>query len=353
MLKIIYSSKTDLAKEYANIVATELAIPMYTLKEAKQNVHHGDKIIFISWIKANHLVDLEKIKKNYETIAIGAVGAKQFSKVYEEELAIANSLQDTPFFYLPGGIIWDKLKGMDKFLLNLMRKFLLKSIYEKPQEELEKDDELTIKMFTEGTSLVDKMHTFELLRWCKAYDLLDGKLHIDINGKEYVIKKLLGKGKGGYSFLARFGDELVIYKQIHHEPCEYYQFGDKFQSEIDDYNRLSKIGVRMPKMLDYDKQKEAIIKEYIVGPTIYDLVERDLMKPIYLEQMEVTCQLLYQNNTNIDYFPTNFVVMNNLLYYVDYECNDYMKKWDFANWGEQYWSKTPAFLDYQKNRVAN
>ena len=26
----------------------------------------------------------------------------------------------------------------------------------------------------------------------------------------------------------------------------------------------------------------------------------------------------------IDYFPTNFVVKNDLFWYVDYECNDYM-----------------------------
>ncbi len=37
------------------------------------------------------------------------------------------------------------------------------------------------------------------------------------------------------------------------------------------------------------------------------------------------CKLLYANNTNIDYFPTNFVVQNETLYYIDYECNDYME----------------------------
>lgn len=35
-----------------------------------------------------------------------------------------------------------------------------------------------------------------------------------------------------------------------------------------------------------------------------------------------------------------------VLYYVDYECNNYMPEWDFENWGIQYWSKTPAFLQY-------
>ena len=49
---------------------------------------------------------------------------------------------------------------------------------------------------------------------------------------------------------------------------------------------------------------------------------------------------------NIDYFPTNFVIRDGLLWYVDYECNAYMDEWNFENWGIRYWSKTPEFEAY-------
>ena len=49
---------------------------------------------------------------------------------------------------------------------------------------------------------------------------------------------------------------------------------------------------------------------------------------------------------NIDYFPTNFVVQDGLLYYIDYECNSYMEEWGFENWGVKYWSRTPEFEAY-------
>ena len=52
-------------------------------------------------------------------------------------------------------------------------------------------------------------------------------------------------------------------KQIHHEPCDYYQFGDKIQAEIRDYERLKNIGIRIPKMIDVDIEEERILKEYI------------------------------------------------------------------------------------------
>lgn len=50
---------------------------------------------------------------------------------------------------------------------------------------------------------------------------------LTVNGKPYTVIRLLGKGKGGYSYLVRSGDCEYVLKQIHHEPCSYYQFGDK------------------------------------------------------------------------------------------------------------------------------
>ena len=170
---------------------------------------------------------------------------------------------------------------------------------------------------------------------------------MEVNAREYEVIRLLGKGKGGYSYLVTDGKQEYVLKQIHHEPCDYYQFGDKLASELGDYDRLVKIGIPMPRLLAVDREKERILKEYIPGDTIYTLVREDRMEADYFRQMEDMCRLLYPANTNIDYFPTNFVVHGGKLYYVDYECNDYMQQWDFEHWGIAYWSRTKAFLDYE------
>ncbi len=171
---------------------------------------------------------------------------------------------------------------------------------------------------------------------------------ISVNGKEYKVIRLLGKGKGGYSYLVERGADKYVLKQIHHEPCNYYQFGNKIQAEINDYKRLSRIGIKMPAMIDVDIDSERILKEFIDGDTVYDLVLKDKMIPDYEAKLRGMCELLYPAKTNIDYFPTNFVVQNGELYYIDYECNDYMEEWNFENWGIKYWSKTPEFLQYVK-----
>lgn len=167
-----------------------------------------------------------------------------------------------------------------------------------------------------------------------------------VNGKEYEVIRLLGKGKGGYSYLARTGDREVVVKQIHHESCDYYQFGDKLASELRDYGRLRDIGIPMPELLEADIQAERIVKEYIEGPTVYELVRAGTLPGCCLEQVRRMCARLYPANTNIDYFPTNFVLRGERLYYIDYECNDYMEEWDFEHWGIKYWSQTPEFLRY-------
>ena len=167
-----------------------------------------------------------------------------------------------------------------------------------------------------------------------------------VNNREFNVIKLLGKGKGGYSYLVTDGENEYVLKQIHHEPCSYYNFGNKLESELNDYKKLTKIGVPMPKMLDVDEKQERILKEYICGDTIFDLVLQDRVKEDYFAQIRSMCKVLYKENTNIDYFPTNFVVQNEKLYYIDYECNNYMEEWNFENWGCKYWAKTPEFLQY-------
>ena len=169
---------------------------------------------------------------------------------------------------------------------------------------------------------------------------------LKVNDKEFKVEKLLGKGKGGYSYLAFDGRDYFVLKQIHHEPCDYYSFGNKIESELNDYKRLQATGIEMPKLLDVDIENERILKEYVEGETIYDLVLNDEMKPKYLAQVREMCALLYPANINIDYFPTNFIVQDDKISYIDFECNDYMEEWNFENWGVKYWSKTPEFLKY-------
>ena len=62
----------------------------------------------------------------------------------------------------------------------------------------------------------------------ESYDLTkqgDGCMekYMIVNGKKYEIIKFLGKGKGGYSYLATDGMKQYVLNQIHHEPLKYVE----------------------------------------------------------------------------------------------------------------------------------
>jgi len=77
---------------------------------------------------------------------------------------------------------------------------------------------------------------------------------------------------------------------------------------------------------------------------------KDEMKKTYFDQINEMCKKLYPANLNINYFPTNFVVQGGLIYYVDYECNQYSDEWNFENRGIKFWSKTKDFISYSEDR---
>ena len=165
-------------------------------------------------------------------------------------------------------------------------------------------------------------------------------------GETYRIIRLLGHGKGGYSYLAEKDNRQFVLKQIHHEPCDYYTFGNKIEAERRDYERLKQAGIRIPEMIAIDEKTERIVKEYIEGDTVFDLVRSGQSAAPYLEQVREMAGKAKAAGLNIDYFPTNFVICNGLIWYVDYECNEYMDEWNLENWGIRYWSRTPEFEEY-------
>ena len=113
---------------------------------------------------------------------------------------------------------------------------------------------------------------------------------ITVNNILYSVIRLLGKGKGGYSYLAQRDGERYVVKQIHHEPCDYYTCGNKIEAEQNDYRRLTDAEIRIPKMLDIDIKNERIVKEYIDGETIFEMVKTAVpLQRIYRKSVKWQC----------------------------------------------------------------
>lgn len=168
---------------------------------------------------------------------------------------------------------------------------------------------------------------------------------IKVNNNEYDVLELIGHGKGGYSYLVKLDGKVFVAKKIHHEPCSYYQFDNKLESELSDYNRLASIIFdNIPVIIEVDKNQEIIVKEYIDGDTVDKLVLDERMVDSIYMQIEKIAEKVKESGFNLDYFPTNFVVNNGKVYYIDFELNEYSEKWNYQNWGKKYWYRTNDFL---------
>jgi len=181
------------------------------------------------------------------------------------------------------------------------------------------------------------------------WELMEGQL-VRVNGIEYGIVRLLAKGKGGYSYLVRNGSISVVVKQIHYEPCDYFQFEEnKLSSELRDYNTLKDLEIPMPELLSFDQEKQLLVKEYIEGNTLAEIVANDQLNDNHIVQIFDICGKIYPNGLNIDYFPTNFVERQGRLFYVDYECSRYSDEWNFENWGIWFLANKTGFLSFMQN----
>jgi len=159
-----------------------------------------------------------------------------------------------------------------------------------------------------------------------------------INDRKYEAKRLLGRGKGGYSYLCKRGSHFYVVKKIHHEPVSFYRFGNKIQAEWDCYSYLQKLHIRMPRCLYVDFSQELVLKQYLKGPTIAQLLMRKKDVTRYIPQVQAMAKKANEGGVNLDYYPANFVVVKGRLYYVDYETSKLDKRYTFQVWGIGYWT---------------
>jgi TP53 regulating kinase and related kinases len=156
---------------------------------------------------------------------------------------------------------------------------------------------------------------------------------------EIVLRRMLGKGKSGYSYLAELNGQSVVLKRMHNEPCPYYNFTDnKVKLEVDAYNVLQKVGIPVPELFGFDVEQQYLVKAYLEGLSGLEWLARGGQDEAIIEQLFLMANKLQAHHLNIDYFPANFVIVKGKIYYIDYEINPYSEEWSLCNWGIYYWA---------------
>lgn len=164
-----------------------------------------------------------------------------------------------------------------------------------------------------------------------------------VNDREYTVIRPLPEGKTGLSWIVTDGQKQYVLKE---------SYGDLITPEEQtrrqklNYHQLEKAGIRIPTLVDVDYARNRILKEYIDGDNVFELVLRRGLDDSIVLQLYDMSEKAESAGCNIDYFPTNFVLKDGQLWYVDYDTDPYTEEWNLENWGIRYWSRTPELELY-------
>lgn len=133
---VIYQSSTGFTKRYAEWIAEELHCRAVSVKEMTEgDIAGSDTVIFGGWIMGNSIAGYDKVKeKGIRNLIVFAVGASLNSEETRKAIVEVNHLGEAPFFYLPGGLQYDKLNFFVRFMLKQVKKSIAKKAEKSEQD---------------------------------------------------------------------------------------------------------------------------------------------------------------------------------------------------------------------------
>ncbi|MBE6949315.1 MAG: hypothetical protein E7456_05655 [Ruminococcaceae bacterium] len=162
---IVYTSNTGYTAQYAKMLGENTGLPVYTLAEAKGKLAGGDGIVYLGWLMAGMVKDYKKAAKRYNITAVCSVGMNP-TGTQTQEVRNSNKIpENVPVFTLQGGYDYDRLRGINKFLMSIVSKILIKKISDNPNKT-ESDKEI-LDMLINGGSLVREENLAAVTDWLK------------------------------------------------------------------------------------------------------------------------------------------------------------------------------------------
>lgn len=153
---IVYNSSTGHTSRYAKMLSEKLDIPCYTIKDANGKLNSKDEIIYLSWVCANMITRINKIKNKYNVRCYGVVGLYPKSEENTNNLIKTNNI-DKPLFYLQGGLDYNKLNWLKTKILHMVGKHL--------EKENNNQSTQLAKIFENGADFVTEENLKEIIEF--------------------------------------------------------------------------------------------------------------------------------------------------------------------------------------------
>lgn len=129
---ILYRSKTGFTERYAKWLKEEISCDLLPY-DKRDTADFGpyDAVVFGGWFHAGTIAGFKWFKEqlprlNGKTVAVFATGATPADSPEAREAIARKPSGDLPFFYLQGGLNYEKMGTGDKLLMSMFRKMVKK-----------------------------------------------------------------------------------------------------------------------------------------------------------------------------------------------------------------------------------
>ena len=163
MKAIVYTSNTGYTEKYAQLLAEETGLPVYSLEKARHELAQGTEIIYLGWLMAGQVMGLKKALKMFKVRAVCQVGMGPASRAASAALKAKLDVPDVEAFTLQGGFDIKKLHGPYKWIMLLKCRQIKKMLEEK--ESLNEAQQMTYDMATKGASNVKEENLQGIIEW--------------------------------------------------------------------------------------------------------------------------------------------------------------------------------------------
>ena len=161
-----------------------------------------------------------------------------------------------------------------------------------------------------------------------------------IGENEYSLKNKIGFDEDKASYLVtNEGEDYLLEEYLDSELLEMY---------VENTCDLVASQIPMLNLIELDAYQKMLVKEYKEGKSLYYMILDGEDISNYIEQIKVMAEEMKKEDLALDFFPTNFIVVDNKVYYTSFEIFELDENTSLEN-NMKFFSKTKEFDDYVKH----
>lgn len=165
---IVYTSGTGTAAQYAQLLAGQTHLPVFSLRDARSALADGAEILYLGWVMAGSVKGYADAARRYRVRMVCAVGMAATGTQLSEVRKASSIPEETALFTLQGGFHPEKLNAGYRLMMRMMRGVLIRQIAEKPERT--PADEDMLGLLRHGGDRVSEANLAQPLAWLAAQE---------------------------------------------------------------------------------------------------------------------------------------------------------------------------------------